>query len=614
MQKFDTPAPISAVLDIPAGRVQIVAAERADTVVEVLPADAAKSRDVKAAEQTTVACGEGVLRIKTPTRNQLLGPSGAVEVTVHLPAGSRVEAKAAAAEFRAVGRLGDVAFDGAHGVVEVDEAAGVRLAAHAGDVSVGRLGGPAEISTQKGDIRIAEAVHGTVVLRTEYGAISIGAAHGVSASLDAGTSYGRIRNALRNTEGAAAQLDIRATTSYGDISAHSLPGDSANSTGAAVAPADDTAPVAAGQERPELQQAVQAVVDAGFASVEMRVRDERGEWVGRAGVSELGGTAEPPVNGQVWAGSVIKTFTATLVLQLVAEGRIELDGPVADHLPELGLDERITVRMLLRHTSGLYNYTGELDADGTFVMGLPSQGKAWVDNRFHTYRPEELVRFALSKPARFEPGTDQSYSNTNYTLALLLIEKVTGRSYAEEMRRRILEPLGLSDTVVSATSPDLPGPHAHGYYRFEDAGEWKVVDVSRQNPSLLAGAGDLITTAKDLSTFVSALLGGELLPAPLLIEMLTPHGKLGLGLGLWVQDLGPDGTIVHHNGGAPGGYGALMISTLDGSRTLTASLTTGEVDPAAVFPTALAELIRTVFATGQAGSTDEAAEQARPTS
>lgn len=84
--------------------------------------------------------------------------------------------------------------------------------------------------------------------------------------------------------------------------------------------------------------------------------------------------------------------------------------------------------MLLQHTSGFYNYTGELNADGTFVMGLPSQGKDWVDNRFHTYRPEELVRFALAKPARFEPGTDQSYPNTNYTLALLLIEKVTGRT------------------------------------------------------------------------------------------------------------------------------------------------------------------------------------------
>lgn len=364
------------------------------------------------------------------------------------------------------------------------------------------------------------------------------------------------------------------------------------------------APAAAGQDRPELRRAVQACVDAGLASVEMRVHDEHGDWVGSAGVNELGATAGPPANGQVWAGSVTKTFTATLVLQLVAEGKIGLADPVAGHLPELGLDERITVRMLLRHTSGLYNYTGELDADGTFVMGLPSQGKEWVDNRLRTYQPEELVRFALAKPARFEPGTDQSYSNTNYTVALLLIQRVTGRSYAEEAQQRILGPLGLTDTVVSMTTPDLPGPHAHGYYRYEDAGEWKLADVSRQNPSLLAGAGDLVSTTKDLSTFIAALLGGELLPAPLLAEMRTPQGKLNLGLGLWVQDLGPDGTIVHHNGGAPGGYGALMISTPDGSRTLTATLTTGEADPAVVFPPALGGLIAAVFQGRQAQPTD----------
>ena len=189
MQKFDTPAPISAVLDIPAGRIRFIAADRADTTVEVLPANASKGRDVKAAEQTTVEYGDGVLRIEAPAaKNQILGPSGSIEVTVQLPAGSRIEAKAACAEFRGVGRLGDVAFEGAHGAVKIDEAASVRLTALAGDVTVGRLTGPAEISTQKGDIHIAEAMRGTVVLRTQMGDVSVGAAHGVSASLDAGTT------------------------------------------------------------------------------------------------------------------------------------------------------------------------------------------------------------------------------------------------------------------------------------------------------------------------------------------------------------------------------------------------------------------------------------------
>ncbi|MFI1764525.1 DUF4097 family beta strand repeat-containing protein [Streptomyces sp. NPDC020800] len=223
MQKFDTPAPVSAVLDIPAGRIRFIAADRADTTVEILPADPAKGRDVKAAEQIEVAYRNGVLRIEAPAaKNRVLGTSGSVEVTVQLPVGSRVEAKAAAAEFRGVGRLGDVAFEGGYRSVKIDEAASARLTAHDGDVSVGRLGGPAEISTQRGGIQIAEAVHGAVTLRTQHGDITVGAARGVSASLDAGTSYGRISNTLMNADGAAAGLNISATTAYGDITARSL--------------------------------------------------------------------------------------------------------------------------------------------------------------------------------------------------------------------------------------------------------------------------------------------------------------------------------------------------------------------------------------------------------
>jgi DUF4097 and DUF4098 domain-containing protein YvlB len=221
MQKFDTPAPISAVLDIPAGRVRFIAADRADTTVEVLPADASSSRDVKVAEQTKVEYGNGVLKIEALAANRILGSSGSIDVTVQLPAGSKVEAKAASAEFRTVGRLGDVALDGSQASIKLDEAASARLTTLDGDVSVGRLGGPAEIRTGRGDIRIAEAMGGTVVLRTEAGAISVDAAAGVSASLDAGTAYGRIHNALKNNEGAAG-LNIHATTSYGDIAARSL--------------------------------------------------------------------------------------------------------------------------------------------------------------------------------------------------------------------------------------------------------------------------------------------------------------------------------------------------------------------------------------------------------
>ncbi|GAA2793459.1 DUF4097 family beta strand repeat-containing protein [Kitasatospora sp. CM 4170] len=221
MQKFHTPAPIAAVLDIPAGRIQLIAGDRADTVVEVRPADASKGRDVKAAEQTTVEYRDGVLRIETPGgKNQILGSSGSVEIAVKLPAGSSVEARTAASELRGVGRLGDIAFDGAYRQIKIDEAASARLTATDGDVEIGRLGGPAEISTQRGDIRIAEAVRGAVVLSTQSGDITVGAAAGVSAALDAGTGYGRVSNSLKND--GTADLTIRATTAYGDITARSL--------------------------------------------------------------------------------------------------------------------------------------------------------------------------------------------------------------------------------------------------------------------------------------------------------------------------------------------------------------------------------------------------------
>ncbi|MFJ4002226.1 DUF4097 family beta strand repeat-containing protein [Streptomyces sp. NPDC090023] len=221
MQKFDTPAPISAVLEIPAGRVRFIAAQRADTTVEVLPADPAKSRDVKAAEQTSVAYADGVLRITAPAPDsRLFGPSGSLEVTVQLPADSRVEGRADGAELRGVGRLGDVSFEGAYRHIKIDEAAGVRLTAIDGDIEVGRLGGSAEISTTRGDIRIMEARRGTVVLRSQAGDISVAAATGVSAALDATAGHGRVSHALQN-DGTTA-LKIRATTAKGDITARSL--------------------------------------------------------------------------------------------------------------------------------------------------------------------------------------------------------------------------------------------------------------------------------------------------------------------------------------------------------------------------------------------------------
>ncbi|GAA2050246.1 DUF4097 family beta strand repeat-containing protein [Catenulispora yoronensis] len=222
MQKFDTAGPVSVVLDIPAGRVRLIATERADAAVEIQPSDTSKKRDVKAAEQTGVEYRDGVLRITTADPHRLFGSSGSLEVTVELPSGSRLEGKAGAAELYTTGRLDEVAFDGGYRTVQIAETGGARLKVHTGAVSVARLTGPAWISNGMGDITVAEAVTGKVTLRTGSGSLSIGTAPGVSATLDAKTGYGRIANALTNTDGPAAALAIEATTDHGDIDAHSL--------------------------------------------------------------------------------------------------------------------------------------------------------------------------------------------------------------------------------------------------------------------------------------------------------------------------------------------------------------------------------------------------------
>ena len=221
MQTFATPAPVTAILAIPAGHIQVTAADRADTTVEIRPSDPAKGRDVKLAAQVTAAYRDGVLRVTAPDGHRVLGSSGAVEVTVQLPAGSAVQAKAASAQFTTEGPLGEVTFDSAQGTVRVEQAATARLTVVDGDITVGRMGGDAQVRTARGDIRITEATRGTLTLRTETGAITVGAAAGVSGVLDAGTTIGRIGNSLKNS-GGTPELAIHATTTVGDITARSL--------------------------------------------------------------------------------------------------------------------------------------------------------------------------------------------------------------------------------------------------------------------------------------------------------------------------------------------------------------------------------------------------------
>ncbi|RHA44452.1 class A beta-lactamase-related serine hydrolase [Cellulomonas rhizosphaerae] len=359
-------------------------------------------------------------------------------------------------------------------------------------------------------------------------------------------------------------------------------------------------------DRPSLRRALLDIVDSGFVGIQVRVNDRRGEWVGSAGESVLGESTPPPTDGYIRIGSNTKTFVAATVLQLIAEGAVALDTSAAVYLPDLTIDPRITVRMLLQHTSGIFNFTGEIYAaeagvEGvpwngmTLVPGIPWQGREWVDSRFTHHSSEDLARVALSKPGRFEPGTDWSYSNSNYALLRLIIEEVSGRSLAEEMHRLVLSPLGLTQTQVP-DSASIPDPHAHAYYRYGDDGEETTVDVTSQDPSWISSGGDMISTTRDLHLFISSLTSGRLVPEPLLAEMLTPHPPAGYGLGVFVQDTG-HGTVITHNGGIAG-HGALMYSSPDGSTTLTAGL--NYVDDAALslgaaFQSATQRLVAEVF-------------------
>jgi D-alanyl-D-alanine carboxypeptidase len=338
-----------------------------------------------------------------------------------------------------------------------------------------------------------------------------------------------------------------------------------------------TADAAPGRE--ELRQAMAGLTAAGAAGVQVRIHDEQGGWAGSAGVRELHG-GKVPANGRFRVGSITKTFVSTVVLQLVGEGALALDDPAARYLPEYGLDPRITVRMLLQHTSGLFNYTGEPNPDGTVEEGIPLSGNDFAENRFRTYDPDELIAVALARPARFEPGTSWSYSNTNYILAGQLIERLTGTSYATQIRQRILRPLGLRETVLPGTRPDIPGPHAHGYYAYRDGHRLRVLDVSRINPTWASSAGEIISTTRDLDRFITALFDGELLPAELLAEMreALPIGPAnGYGLGLESLDAGQDcgGVYQGHTGGMHG-YQSFLFS--NGDKRLEVSVTVGAID------------------------------------
>ncbi|MGW7230282.1 serine hydrolase domain-containing protein [Streptomyces cyaneofuscatus] len=282
------------------------------------------------------------------------------------------------------------------------------------------------------------------------------------------------------------------------------------------------------------------------------------------GVRDRETGAAMDIRARFRVGSVSKTFSGVVLLQLVEERRLKLDAPVNTYLEGLLPDDRITVRHLLSHRSGLADYT-----DAMFNETVP--GFEAVRNRVFSYR--ELLGLSLAEPRTTEPGGAYAYSNTNFVVVGMLIEKLTGRPVADAYQRRIIKPLGLRQTAYVHPDTRIKGTHVRGYLHPDEAGA-PLVDSTEQTVSWAQSAGAVISSPADLNTFTSALMRGRLLSPATLEAMTTVTPTDGTntrfyGLGLRRYDLSC-GTRVYGHTGTVQGYYTYAFSTRDGRRSLSA--------------------------------------------
>ncbi|MFD6160616.1 serine hydrolase domain-containing protein [Nocardia sp. NPDC060256] len=319
---------------------------------------------------------------------------------------------------------------------------------------------------------------------------------------------------------------------------------------------------------------------------------DRGQvWSATAGAGNIEQGTPFPDHARVRIASNTKTFVATVMLQLVAEGKVELDAPVERYLPGVvhgpGIDgNRITIRNLLQHTSGIPEYAAEF---GT----TPKPGQIETHDeqvRWGKTDMTEVVRNALTAPADFEPGAQWAYSNTNYAIAGMVIEKITSSTIGAQITHRIIDPLGLPDTYYpDPDETDIRGPHPLGYTEIDG----KLIDYTSQNVTSAGAAGAMVSTGADLNRFFTALLDGTLLPPAQLAEMKTtvplgiPGPPTGYGLGLLYHQL-PCGTDSWGHGGDIDGFETRGGATTDG-RSVT--VITNQVPTAAEPTTHINQLV-----------------------
>ncbi len=329
-------------------------------------------------------------------------------------------------------------------------------------------------------------------------------------------------------------------------------------------------------ERPitaRLQEHLDQLHATGITGVvaELTIGDER---VGlRSGVARLGSDKPVPWDARFRMGSMTKTFVAVVILQLVGEGRLRLDDSVVTWLPGVVTGEgydptKITVRHLLQHTSGIFNYTYFIDFSPEVFETI----------RFQKRDARDIVAMAMTQPPAFAPGTAWSYSNTNYLLAGMIIERVTGRDWRAEVESRIARPLGLTATFDPYDELDLPKPHATGYEQLAPGGP--LVDATRAHQSFAGAAGSLITTSGELTRFLRALMRGELLAPAEMTEMMrsVPATELegiipGLRYGLGLMEApGSCGAPYFSHFGDTFGFSTRDAVSVDGERAVVVSL------------------------------------------
>ena len=326
-------------------------------------------------------------------------------------------------------------------------------------------------------------------------------------------------------------------------------------------------PVATPKKHANLQALARGLVKAGAPGALVYVRTPTGVRSAAAGFANLAPRVTMRASHRYRVASVTKTFVSTVVLQLEAEGKLRVDDSVERWLPGLVPNgTSISLRELLNHTSGLFDYN-EDQQFGAAILANP--GRQWA--------PRELLAFALAHSALFAPGTNWSYSNTNYILLGLAIETVTGHKLAGELQTRILGPLALGATSFP-TGISIDGSFAHGYVRLAPGGN--LIDTTPVlDPSFSWAAGSIVSNAGDLTKFFSSLLKGRLLPAAQLKEMKTGSrvsGVYGLGLRMTTTKCG---RVFGHDGAFPG-YRTIVWATSNGRRVAVVMINTNQGLPA----------------------------------